>query len=77
MEMLFVWHTHLGPFYIARGDDGHFHPVYADESLDGYATPELAAGALALGRTTAIAGGVDTADLNIPADLAEWTRYIE
>lgn len=73
MRKLFVWNTRVGPFYIAE-IKGRFHPVYDDESLGSYARPELAAKDLAGGHTFSNRAGVDTADLEIPADLNEWQR---
>jgi len=73
MKKLFVWETRIGPFYIAQIGD-RFHPVYQNESLGSYATPQQAAEDLARGHTFSIAGLVDMADLRIPADLNEWPR---
>lgn len=73
MRNLFIWDTRIGPFYIAESD-GRFHPVYQDESLGSYATPEQAAEDLARGHTFSVSGGTDTARLGIPEDVSEWRR---
>jgi hypothetical protein len=71
MRKLFIWNTHIGPFYIAEMG-GRYHPVYKDRSLGSYARPEQAAEDLAGGHTFSAGGGVDTASLGIPVDLAKW-----
>jgi hypothetical protein len=48
MKKLYQWSTRIGLFYIAE-HNGRFHPVYDDESLGGYATPQQAAEDLAGG----------------------------
>jgi hypothetical protein len=73
MRKLFVWNTKIGPFYIAESQ-GTFHPVFQDESLGSYATPEQAAEDLAGGHTFSISVGVDTATLGIPDEVTEWER---
>jgi hypothetical protein len=66
-----MFETRIGPFFIAeRG--GRFHPVYGDESLGSYATPEQAAGDLAGGHTDFPSSGVDPSTLDIPDNLSEW-----
>lgn len=73
MRKLYVYKTRVGPFYIAE-HGGRFHPVFDDESLGSYATPEQAAEDLAGGYTFSPPGGVDPAKLGIPEDLSEWER---
>jgi len=72
MRKLFVWNTRIGPFYIA--EYGRFHPVFEDESLGSYATPQQAAEDLAGGHTFSISSGIDTATLGIPDEVTEWER---
>jgi hypothetical protein len=74
MRYLYVWHTRVGPFYIAE-IEGRFHPVFQDESLGSYHSAASAADDLAGGHTFSVAGGIDTADLGIPNDVAEWQPY--
>lgn len=64
--------TPAGAFHIARSDDGRFHPLFNDESLGSYATPQMAAEDLAGGHTFSATGVLDTSALGIPHDLAEW-----
>jgi hypothetical protein len=71
MKKLYVWHTRVGPFYIAESD-GRYHPIYQDESLGSYQSPASAVDDLAGGHTFSIAGGTDTASLGIPDDLGDW-----
>jgi len=71
MHKLYVYRTSVGPFYIAE-HGGRFHPVYMDESLGSYVSPEQAADDLAGGHTFSPASGIDTAALGIPEDLGEW-----
>lgn len=73
MRKLFVWNTRIGPFYIAEYQ-GRFHPVFEDESLGSYATPQQAAEDLAGGHTFSISSGIDTATLGIPDEVTEWER---
>ena len=74
MRKLYVWQTHVGPFYIAE-IHGRFHPVFGEESLGSYHSAASAADDLAGGHTFSLAGGIDTADLGIPSDIAEWQIY--
>jgi hypothetical protein len=73
MKKLYRCSTRIGPFYVAE-HNGRFHPVYDDESLGSYATPEQAAEDVAGGHTFSISSGVDTATLGIPEDISEWQR---
>ena len=73
MRKLFVWNTKIGPFYIAEFQ-GRFHPVFEDDSLGSYSTPQQAAEDLAGGHTFSISSGIDTANLGIPDDITEWER---
>jgi hypothetical protein len=71
VRKLYVWNTRVGPFYIAeRG--GWFHPIFDDESLGSYATPQHAVDDLAGGHTYSAGVGIDTAALGIPDDVNEW-----
>jgi hypothetical protein len=74
MRKLYVWHTRAGPFYIAERER-RFHPVFQGESLGSYHSAAAAADDLAGGHTFSIPGGIDTADLGIPSDIAEWQIY--
>lgn len=70
--MLYKFETAAGTFYIAeRG--GRFHPVFNDESLGSYATPQQAAEDLADGHAFK-PSDVDPSALGIPDDLSEWER---
>jgi hypothetical protein len=75
MEKLYVWHTRIGPFYIAESG-GRFHVFYQDNALGSYATPDLALGDVADGHTFSIAGGINTASLGIPDTLNLWFRLL-
>jgi hypothetical protein len=74
MRKLFVWHTRVGPFYIAEFE-GRFHSVFRDGSLGGYHSAASAADDLAGGHAFSIPGGIDTGDLGIPSDINEWQVY--
>lgn len=73
MRKLYVYHTEIGPFYIAELQ-GRFHVLYREESLGSYTTPSSAADDVAGGHTFSIRGGVNTATLGIPRDLNRWQR---
>lgn len=72
MRNLYSCETKVGPVFIAV-HGGRFHPIIKDESLGSYATPQQAAEDLAGGHTFTPKGGIDTASLEIPGDLSEWT----
>ncbi len=71
MRKLFVWITRIGPFYIAEYQE-RYHPLFEDESLGSYATPQQAAEDLAGGHTFSLSSGIDTATLGIPDEGTEW-----
>lgn len=73
MRKLYRFDTRVGPFFIAE-HNGRYHPVFRDESLGSYATPQQAAEDLAGGHTFSLPGGVDPARLGIPSDVSEWER---
>lgn len=73
MRKLYVCKTKVGPFYIAE-HNGRFHPVFAEESLGSYATPQQAVEDLAGGHTFTPSSGYDASELGIPDDLSEWER---
>jgi hypothetical protein len=73
MKKLYVYKTRVGAFYIAE-HNGRFHPVFEEQSLGSYATPQQAAEDLAGGHTFTPSTGTDTAELNIPDDISEWER---
>jgi hypothetical protein len=75
MKKLYQWSTRIGLFYIAE-HNGRFHPMYDDQSLGSYATPQQAAEDLAGGYTFSISSGVDTGTLGIPDDVSEWERLV-
>ena len=70
--ILYSHKTRVGEFHIARTDDGRFHPLFKDQSLGSYATPEMAADNPAGGHTFSAADVDDTSMLGIPHDLSEW-----
>ena len=74
MKKLYSYQTRIGKFYIAE-QNGRFHPVFEDNSLGGYATPQDAAEDLANGHTFSISSGVDTATLGIPEDVNKWHKF--
>ncbi len=73
MRYLFVCQTRIGPFYIAE-HQGRFCPVFEDEPLGSYHTPQQAVDDLAGGHTFSIRNGIDTATLGIPDEITEWER---
>ena len=73
MRKLYVYETSAGAFYIAE-HNGRFHPLFHEEDLGSYATPQQAAEDLANGHTFSLPGGIDASDLGIPDDLAGWEK---
>ena len=74
MKRFYTFTTELGPFYICQGEEGRFHPMFNDESLGSYGSPEAAADHLACGYTFISTDGVDPIALGVPRDLRDWTR---
>jgi hypothetical protein len=73
MRKLYVYETSAGAFYIAE-HNGHFHPVFQEQSLGSYATAQQAAEDLAGGHTFSLPGGIDPGDLGVPENLADWVK---
>ena len=73
MRKLYLYETSAGAFYIAE-HNGHFHPVFQEESLGSYATAQQAAEGLAGGHTFSLPGGIDPSELGVPEDLGEWVE---
>jgi len=73
MKRLLVWQTRIGPFYIVYSND-RYYPVFEDEYLGSYNSPQHAVDDLAGGHTFSLSNGVDTATLGIPYDVGEWER---
>ena len=71
---LFSFKTTVGTFYVSRSTDGRYHPVFAEESLGSYHSPEAAADDLAGGHTFSASGVKDTSTLGISFDLVEWNK---
>ena len=63
--------TRAGTFYI-RQINGRWHPVFEDESLGAYGSPQYAVDDLVGGHTFTPSSGVDTSELGIPDDIGEW-----
>ena len=74
MKRFYIFTTELGPFYICQGEEGRFHPMFNDESLGSYGSPEAAADHLAGGYTFISTDGIDPIALGVPRDLRAWTR---
>lgn len=77
LRMVLKCPTRVGVFYIARSDDGRFHPVFNGESLGSYARAQQAVDDLAGGHTfSCMHDGrrVDRSQLGIPEDVTEWER---
>jgi hypothetical protein len=75
MQNLFVHKTKVGAFYIAE-QDGRFHPMFRNEDLGSYATPQQAVDDLTGGHILNSLGGIDTATLAIPNRVQEWARLV-
>ena len=75
MCKLYVYQTRIGPFFIAYSR-GRFRAVHESESLGSFATAEEAARHIARHRGFATPGGIDTAILGIPANLARWENCL-
>ena len=73
MRKLYLYETSAGAFYIAE-HNGHFHPVFQEQSLGSYATAQQAAEGLAGGHTFSLPGGIDPSELGVPKDLGEWVK---
>ena len=73
MRKLYVYETSAGAFYIAE-HNGHFHPLFQEESLGSYATAQQAAEDLAGGHTFSLPGGIDPSELGIPDELEDWVK---
>jgi hypothetical protein len=76
VNRLLVWKTRIGPFYIAQGADGRFHPLFDGEDLGSYGSVALAVADLAGGHASS-ARGIDIAALGISDNPAEWRRLAE
>jgi len=74
MKLLYAYKTKVGTFFIGRSPDGRFHPIFDDESLGSYISPQQAADDLSGGHTFSTSGGIDTSTLGIPEDIGEWER---
>lgn len=70
---MYLYRTRAGVFSIVLRDD-RWHVIFDGDSLGSYETPMQAADDLAGGHTFSPSAGVDTATLNIPADLSEWEQ---
>ncbi len=80
MKKLFFWKTTIGTFFICQSRTGRFYPVSQNKSYGSYSSPEQAAEDLALNATFSILHPdsgtlVDTSQLGIPIDVADWERY--
>jgi hypothetical protein len=71
-KKLYVFHTTKGPFYIAEWKK-RFYPMFGEETLGSFSTPEDAAEDLAYGRVPSLPG-IDITSLHIPRDLKKWQR---
>lgn len=79
MKPLIYYQTKIGTFYICQSSDRRFHPVFNDESLGSYDSPEDAIDDLVGGHTYSVLHPknnrtIDTAELDIPDDIFEWER---
>jgi hypothetical protein len=75
MKKLYAYKTKVGVFYIMERE-GRFHPVFKEQSLGIYLTPQQAVDDLVGGRTISLPGGIDTTTLGIPPDLGDWERRV-
>lgn len=69
--MRYSWQSRVGTFFIEERH-GRWHPIFDDESLGSYATPQQALDDLCGGHVFSIPGGIDPSELGLPDDLAEW-----
>ena len=74
MKLLFAYQPRVGKFFIGQSPDGRFHPIFDDESLGSYVSPQQAADDLAGGHTFSPSGGFDTSTLGISEDISDWGR---
>ena len=71
MCKLYVFYTTVGPFFIAYSR-GQYRILHEDEIVGSFETPEDAARHMAFRNGFAVAGGINTAMLGIPANLRHW-----
>jgi hypothetical protein len=67
----FRFKTPMGAFYIVP-KDGHWHPVYEDEYLGAYDTPQRALDDLAGGHTFWPSSGLDPSTCGLPDEIDDW-----
>jgi hypothetical protein len=72
VKKLYRFQTEKGPFYIVEFKS-RFYPMFNDELLGSYGTPEAVAADLFFARAFIIPG-VDLPSLGIPASLKKWER---
>ena len=73
MRKLYVYETSAGAFFIAE-HNGRFHPMFHDESLGSYPTPQQAVEDLVGGHTFSLPGDIDPAELGVPEELDDWVK---
>lgn len=73
MCKLYIYETSAGAFYIAE-HNGHFHPMFRDESFGSYATAQQAVADLVGGHTFSLPADIDPAELGVPAELEDWVK---
>ena len=73
MKYLYVCKTKIGEFFIVE-HNGRFFPIFREESLGSYATPEQALDDLVGGHTFSPSSNIDTTKLGIPRELSDWDR---
>jgi len=81
MKKILCFDTAAGPFYIGRSEDGRFHPLYSDEALGSYSTPEKAIADLAANATFSVLHAqtgelLDTSELGISTYLSDWKNLM-
>jgi hypothetical protein len=72
MNRRWIFETESGTFSIEQRDN-RFHPIYDDESLGSYDSPQAALDDLVGGHTYGLSNGLDSSEVGLPDDLSEWT----
>lgn len=74
LQKLYFCETAYGAFYIARSQDGRFHPVYDNHDLGSYNSAQSAVEDLAFGHVPALPNIPDISLLGLPYEIEEWNK---
>jgi hypothetical protein len=74
MRRIWTIQTRHALWAIAQSADGRWHPMFENEDLGSYHSPEQALEDLVGGHTFRPASGLDPSTCGLPAELADWSR---